>query len=153
MGLTIDDILIPVPRLAQASLFKTIKACRFALLYHWVPEPFGLLPLESVCNGCPVYTNSAGNLRYLAGAGGPRHRRFETEGMAFGDLNEYQKVEQRIFHDAVVDPEAAREACRQGAEYIARTYNREAMRRDLSALLARLDEPPSETELDNTTVP
>jgi hypothetical protein len=49
LHLTIDDILIPVPRMSQAALFKVIKACRFALLYQWFPEPFGLLPLESVC--------------------------------------------------------------------------------------------------------
>ncbi|HEV7784926.1 MAG TPA: hypothetical protein VGQ28_06285, partial [Thermoanaerobaculia bacterium] len=151
LGLTIDDLLIPIPRLAQASLFKVIKACKFALLYHWVPEPFGLLPLESVCLGCPVYTNGAGNLRYLVPEGNGISV-FETEGMAFGDLGEYQKVAQRIFQDAVVDPEPAREACRRGAEYIARTYNREAMRRDLAVRLADLGEPPAETDLDATAM-
>ncbi len=151
LGLTIDDILIPIPRLAQASLFKVIKACKFALLYHWIPEPFGLLPLESVCLGCPVYTNGAGNLRYLVPAGDGISV-FETEGMAFGDLGEYQKVAQRIFHDTVVDPEPAREACRRGAEHVARTYNREAMRRDVAARLAALDAPPAETGLDATVL-
>jgi len=151
LGLTLDDVLIPIPHLAQASLFKVIQGCRFALLYHWMPEPFGLLPLESISLGCPVYTNGAGNLRYLVPEGHGISV-LETEGMAFGDLSEYQKVAQRIFQDAVVAPEPAREACRRGAEYVARTYNREAMRRDLALRLAALDEPQAETGLDAAIV-
>jgi len=147
LGLTIDDILIPIPRLAQLALFRIIKGCKFCLLYQWFPEPFGLLPLESVCQICPVYTNGAGNLRYLLPDG---HGIFvqESEGMAFGDINEYQKVAQKIYHDAVTEPAPPREACFRGAEYIAQTYNRKAMENDLEARLLELDEPPLETDLD-----
>jgi len=147
LGLTIDDLLIPLPLLAQPALFEILRACRFSLQYHWLPEGFGLLPLEAVCHGCPVYTNGAGNLRYLLPAGCGINV-FETEAMVFGDAAAYLAVAQRIFQDTVVDPEPARAACRRGAEHIAATYTREAMRRDLGARLAELDEPPSEHDLD-----
>jgi len=148
LHLSIDDILIPIPRLAQTSLFKVVKACKFSLLYHWVPDSFGLFPLELVCQGCPVYTNGAGNLRYLVPEGHGISV-LDTEGMAFGDLREYQKVAQKIFHDTVIDHAPIREACSRGAEYVSRTYNREAMRRDLEIQLKKLDEPPAETELNS----
>jgi hypothetical protein len=151
LHLTIDDLLIPVPRMSQAALFKVIKACRFALLYQWFPEPFGLLPLESVCLGCPVYTNGCGNLRYLVPEG---HgiQVIDAEGMAFGNIADYQAVVQRIFQDAVFNPEPAREACRRGAEFIAKSYNRAVMRRDLEARLVALAETPAETPLAATTL-
>ncbi len=152
LGMTIDDILIPVPRLAQAALFRLMRGCRFGLFYHWFPEPFGLHPLESVCLGCPIYTNGAGNLRYLLPEG---HgiTVFETEGMAFGNVAEYRAVAERIFRDAVLSPAAAgAEACRRGADYIARTYTREAMRQDVAARLAALTEAPVETALAATRV-
>jgi hypothetical protein len=151
LHLTIDDVLIPFPRLAQSSLFKLLGACKFGLLYQWFPEPFGLLPLESICHGCPVYTNGAGNLRYLLPADCGIYV-FETEGMAFGDTASYGEAAQRIFQNTVVDPKPAFEACRRGSEYIAANYTRQAMRDDLAARLAELDEPPSEHDLDSAKI-
>ncbi|HET7177264.1 MAG TPA: hypothetical protein VFI63_01105 [Solirubrobacterales bacterium] len=151
LGLSIDDILIPTPHLAQSALFKIVDACHFGLQYHWLPEPFGLFPLESVCHGCPVYTNGNGNLRHLLPAGHGIEV-LESEAMAFGDLAAYAAVAQRIFHDTVVDPAPAREACRRGAELIAKTYTREALRRDLAARLAALSEPAEEHDLASARV-
>jgi hypothetical protein len=151
LGLGIDDILIPTPHLAQAALFKIVGACRFGLQYHWLPEPFGLFPLESVCHGCPVYTNGNGNLRHLLPAGHGIEV-LETEEMAFGDPAAYFAVAQRIFQDTAVDPEPARQACRRGAELIAATYTREALRRDLAARLAELEQPAGEHDLGSAKI-
>jgi hypothetical protein len=151
LGLTIDDILIPIPRLPQASLFKLLGACSFGLLYNWVPEPFGLLPLESICHACPVYTNGVGNLRYLLPAGCGIEV-LDTEGMAFGDPAAYLEVARRIFHDATAAREAARAGCRRGTEHIAASYSRQAMRRDVEARLAQLEEPPAEHDLASARI-
>jgi hypothetical protein len=151
LRMTIDDILIPVPRLAQSALFRLMRRCRFGLFYHWFPEPFGLHPLESVCLGCPIYTNGAGNLRFLLPEGHGIEV-LESEGMATGNPAAYRAVAERIFRDAVLSPAAAAEGCRRGAEFVARTYNRDAMRRDVEARLAALAQPPAELGLDDTRV-
>jgi hypothetical protein len=151
LGLTVDDILIPVPRLAQSALFKLVGACRFGLQYHSVPEAFGLFPLESVCLGCPIYTNGAGNLRYLLPPGHGINV-VETEAMAFGDPAAFLAVARQIFQDTAANPEAVREACRRGTEHIAATYTREAMKRDVAARLAELERPPAEHGLDELDV-
>lgn len=151
LGLALDDILIPVPHLAQSALFKIVGTCRFGLQYHWLPEPFGLFPLESICHGCPVYTNGNGNLRHLLPAGHGIDV-LETEDMVFGDVSAYFAVAQRIFQDVVVNPEPVRQACRRGAEHIAATYTRQALSRDLAARLAALDEPAPEHDLDSARI-
>lgn len=147
LGLTIDDILIPIPLLAQSASFAILRACHFGLQYHWLPEAFGLFPLESICHGCPIYTNGAGNLRYLLPADCGINV-VETEDMVFGDPAAYLPVVERIFQDTVVNPAPAREACRRGAEHIAARYTKKALRRDLEARLGELDAPLSEHGLD-----
>lgn len=136
LGITLDDLFIPVPMVVQSALFEIVRSCHFGLLYNWMPESFGFYPLESVFLGCPVYTNGIGNLRHLLPEG---HgiRTLEVEGMAFGDLFSYRQAAQAIYRDVVEEPERTREECRLGADYIRSHYNREAMRRDIAA---RLDE-------------
>ncbi len=87
--LDVDDVIVPVPFLSNEDLYWLMRRCRFSLCYDDYPEPFGVYPLDAVFNGTPVYTNGAGNLRYLLPAGhgirthetadmwiGPADRRF-----------------------------------------------------------------------------
>lgn len=147
LGLEVEDILIPVPRLAQPAMFELLKACRFGLAYNRVPESFGLLPLESVFHGCPVYTNGAGNIRHLLPEGCGINVR-ETEEMTFGDLSAYQDVARAIFRDVVEEPERACAACRRGVDLMRTTYTRESMRRDVEGRLRDLEAPVPADGLD-----
>lgn len=147
LGLEVEDILVPVPRLAQPVMFELLKACRFGLAYNRVPESFGLLPLESVFHGCPVYTNGAGNIRNLLPEGCGINV-CETEQMAFGDPSAYQEVAREIFRDVVEEPERARAACRRGVDFMRTTYTRESMRRDVEGRLSDLAAPVPADGLD-----
>jgi glycosyltransferase involved in cell wall biosynthesis len=138
-GLTLEDLLIPVRPLGQAALFQLFRATRFGLAYNVVPESFGFYVLESVFNGCPVYTNGIGNNRYGVP---PGHGLLvlESADMAWGDPSAYAQVAARIFED-VARPEAMAAACRRGREYIQRTYTRSAFARSLHECLERLEAP------------
>ncbi|SDX21384.1 hypothetical protein [Lysobacter enzymogenes] len=64
-GRSCADYFVRVPHLSQAALFRLMRGCRFGLAYNRFPEPFGFYVLESVHQGCPVYTNGVGNNRHL----------------------------------------------------------------------------------------
>lgn len=141
-GVRLEDLLLPVAHLRQPALFRLFKAARFGLCYNVYPEPFGLYVLESVLNGCPIYTNGAGNNRHALPAG---HgiTVLETPDMAFGDPGAYAEVAARIFQD-VTTPGTHEESCRRGAELVRRTFTREAFSSSFRACLSRLEEdaPP-----------
>ncbi|QRO01978.1 hypothetical protein JRI60_24650 [Archangium violaceum] len=142
MGLTLEDVLVPVGHLSQAALFQLFRAARFGLAYNVFPEPFGFYVLESVFNGCPVYTNGIGNNRHALPPGHGLHVR-EGVGMAFGDVGAYAEVAAHIFED-VRAPQANAAACLRGREHILRTFTREAFSRDVEACLRRLEGPEPE---------
>jgi hypothetical protein len=120
-----------------------MRACRFALAYNRFPEPFGFYPLESVYQGCPVYTNGAGNNRHLLP---PEHgiQVLETPGMApmpgqGPDLRAYRAVAERIAQD-LASPDETRRACARGRDMIAATWSMANFGDDLAQALASLDE-------------
>lgn len=61
----LSALLISVPWLTNPELMALMKKCHFGLLFDWVPESFGFYPLESVCCGVPIFSNGAGNVRFL----------------------------------------------------------------------------------------
>ncbi|MBN8471058.1 hypothetical protein JYJ95_31530 [Corallococcus exiguus] len=134
---TLEDLLLPVPHLSQPSLFRLVREARFGLSYNVTPEPFGMYVLESVLNGCPVYTNGAGNNRYALppGHGILVH---ETEAMAAGAPDAYASLAARIFQD-VLAPAPLREACQRGSALIRRTFTRVAFASSFRACLSRLE--------------
>ena len=50
---------------ANRITLRDILSHQVGLAYNTFPEPFGFYVLESVHNGTPVYTNGAGNNRFL----------------------------------------------------------------------------------------
>ena len=143
-GSRCDDLFIPVPHLDQRALFRAMRACRFGLAYNTFPEPFGFYVLESVHNGTPVYTNGAGNNRFLLP---PGHGIVvqETAEMAGTFENPpapaaYRSVAERI-HADLARPDALREDCHRGAALIDRTWSLAAFGRSLADALDLLDRP------------
>lgn len=144
-GSSCEDLFIPVPHLNQRALFRLMRACRFGLAYNRFPEPFGFYVLESVHNGVPVYTNGAGNNRFLLP---PEHGIVvrETAEMA-GTFDSpphpaaYRGVAEQI-HADLARPEELRGQCRRGAALIDRSWSRAAFGQSLAAALGLLDRPP-----------
>jgi hypothetical protein len=140
-GTCCADYLIPLPHLNQRALFRLMRTCRFGLAYNRFPEPFGFYVLESVHNGCPVYTNGVGNNRFLLPAehGLVVH---ETPAMAAPSTGPalYGAVAETI-HADLARPEAMRAACRRGGALIAQTWSPAAFEQDLRAALERVERP------------
>lgn len=142
LGLTLQDVLIPVEQLSQAALFRLFRAARFGLAYNVFPEPFGFYILESVFHGCPVYTNGIGNNRHALPPGHGIHVQESVE-MSWGDVSGFAEVAARIFAD-LQTPEAQTAACRRGKEHIQRTFTRGAFSRSFQSCLEQLASPPPE---------
>ncbi|WP_158617040.1 glycosyltransferase [Corallococcus exercitus] len=134
---TLEDLLLPVPHLSQPALFRLFREARFGLSYNVTPEPFGMYVLESVLNGCPVYTNGSGNNRHAlpTGHGIVVH---ETGAMAAGTPDAYASLAARIFQDLLA-PAPLKEACQRGAALIRRTFTRAAFSSSFRACLSRLE--------------
>jgi glycosyltransferase involved in cell wall biosynthesis len=143
-GWTPEDFLVPVPALNQRALFQLMRQCAFGLSYNTFPEPFGFYVLESVHNGCPVFTNGCGNMRHLLPEGHGLEV-FETAAMVEGDPDAYAAVAHRI-HAALSDRAALRARCAKGRAYIDAHHNRGAMEAALGAALALPEAPPLDFE-------
>ncbi|HEU4539449.1 MAG TPA: hypothetical protein VFS00_35260, partial [Polyangiaceae bacterium] len=146
----LGDLLLPSPLLSQPALFELFRGARFGLAYNTFPEYFGFYLLESVCHGCPVYTNGAGNNRHSLPPGHGVHV-VDGADLAFGGRGAYAPVARRIF-EGLADPAAVAEACRRGRDHAARAYGREAFAKSLGqslgpALAAPAPEPPAFDDL------
>lgn len=139
-GYRCDDLFIAVPTLNQRALFKLVQRCRFGLSYNVFPEPFGFYVLESVYGGCPVYTNGAGNNRFLLP---PDHGLVVDEPLSTIDnvrgveIHAYQAIAERI-HTDFLSPEQIREQCQRGAQLIEAQWSPQSFERSLSTALERL---------------
>jgi hypothetical protein len=100
--------------------------------------------LESVHNGCPVFTNGCGNMRHVLPEGHGLEV-FETAAMVQGSPDAYKAVAHRI-HAALSDPAALRARCAKGRAYIDAHYHRRAMEAALAAALALPEAPPLDFE-------
>ncbi|HJW45817.1 MAG TPA: hypothetical protein VJ484_04945, partial [Lysobacter sp.] len=155
-GQTCNDFFLEVPLLNQRALFRLMRASRFGLAYNEFPEPFGFYVLESIHNGCPVYTNGAGNNRFLLPPSHGIHVQ-ETFAMAPGHGGErdpaaYRPIAERILAD-LDGPELRAEECRRGAALIREQWSLAAFERALSSALAGLDRPlPPEPEFEDLQV-
>lgn len=138
-GWTPEDLFVPVPALNQRALFQLMRQCAFGLAYNNVPESFGFYVLESVHNGCPVFTNGCGNMRHLLPAGHGLEV-FETAAMVEGGPDAYEAVAHRI-HAALSDRAALQARCAKGRAYIDAHYHRGAMEAALGAALALPEAP------------
>ncbi|NBD11330.1 MULTISPECIES: glycosyltransferase [Corallococcus] len=142
MGFTLADLLIPVRFLNQAALFRLFELTKFGLSFNVYPEPFGFYPMESVYQGCPVYTNGIGNNRFGLP---PGHgvRVFDNVDMAFGDPFSFQEVANAILED-VRSRDRVTQECARGREFITRHFDRDSFTRTWRECLARLDAPKPE---------
>lgn len=141
-GRSCADYFVRVPHLSQAALFRLMRGCRFGLAYNRFPEPFGFYVLESVHQGCPVYTNGVGNNRHLLPPDHGIHV-FETFDMiedARGqrDPAAWRGVAERILRD-LGQGDTVRAHCERGARAIESTWNLENFENDLAQALRDLD--------------
>jgi len=140
-GYRCDDFFVLVPHLRQNALFEVMRACRFGLAYNRFPEPFGFYVLESVFNGCPVYTNGSGNNRHLLP---PDHGIVVDESFEMAsdvvDAGAYRGIAERI-HSDLAQPAATQAMCARGAAVIRDTWSKDAFARSLEAALARAARP------------
>ncbi|WP_420128221.1 hypothetical protein [Longimicrobium sp.] len=133
-GWTPEDLFVPVPALNQRALFQLMRQCAFGLAYNTVPESFGFYVLESVYNGCPVFTNGCGNMRHLLPEGHGLDV-FEPAAIVERGPQACEVVAHRI-HAALMDRAALRARCAMGRAYIDAHYHRRAMEAALGAALA-----------------
>lgn len=134
-GYRCDDFFVLVPHLRQAALFELMRACRFGLAYNRFPEPFGFHILESVFNGCPVYTNGIGNNRHVLP---PDHGIVVDENFEMAcevvDAGAYRGVAERI-HADLAQPAATQAMCARGAAVIREKWSNDAFARSLGDAL------------------
>ncbi|GAB3352270.1 hypothetical protein [Lysobacter tyrosinilyticus] len=151
-GRSCDDYFVRVPNLNQRALFRLMRSSRFALAYNRFPEPFGFYVLESVHNGCPVYTNGVGNNRFLLP---PDHGITvletpamvpETDGRR--EAAAYRIVAERILADLDRSDDVGAQ-CRRGRALIDERWSLAAFERSLLAALDRLECPlPPEPDFE-----
>ena len=60
----VRDSFIYTDRLPQSDLHRLFSMSSLGLCYNEVPESFGMYVLESILNGCPIFSNGSGNMRY-----------------------------------------------------------------------------------------
>jgi len=149
-GRSCADYFVRVPHLSQAALFRLMRGCRFGLAYNRFPEPFGFYVLESVHQGCPVYTNGVGNNRHLLP---PEHgiNVYETFDMvedARGqrDPVAWRGVAERILCD-LEQGDVVRTQCGRGALMIESTWSLGKFESDFNQGLRDL-EGAAEPEID-----
>lgn len=137
-GRSCADYFVRVPHLSQAALFRLMRGCRFGLAYNRFPEPFGFYVLESVHQGCPVYTNGVGNNRHLLPAehGINVYETFDMVEDARGqrDPVAWRGVAERILRD-LGEGDVARAQCECGARVIESTWNLGNFESDLTQVL------------------
>lgn len=141
-GRSCADYFVRVPHLSQAALFRLMRGCRFGLAYNRFPEPFGFYVLESVHQGCPVYTNGVGNNRHLLPPdhGIDVYETFDMVEDARGqrDPAAWRGVAERILRD-LGQGDAVRAQCERGARAIENTWNLGNFESDLTRSLRHLD--------------
>ncbi|BAV98508.1 hypothetical protein [Lysobacter enzymogenes] len=141
-GRSCADYFVRVPHLSQAALFRLMRGCRFGLAYNRFPEPFGFYVLESVHQGCPVYTNGVGNNRHLLPAehGINVYENFDMVEDAGGqrDPVAWRGVAERILRD-LGQGDVVRVQCERGASVIKSTWNLDNFENDLTEVLRDLD--------------
>ncbi len=152
-GMRCNDLFILLPHLKQRELHAVMRASRFCLAYNHFPEPFGFYVLESVFHGSPVYTNGAGNNRYLLPEG---HGIVvdETPDMAAETVAAAadRPIAERI-HADLARPDEMHRQCGLGAERIASQWSPDAFVHSLDTALSQAlrDSVPS-TPFDELVV-
>jgi hypothetical protein len=137
-----ERLVVPLPRLSNRALIELMGHCAFSLCFDERVESFGLYALESVFAGVPVYTNGAGNLRFLlpSRCGIQVH---DDERLQFGDgrtrARALSVIATAIVHDIVSG--SGSKACSDGRRFIREHYNYEAFRNSLEQVLAGLNSP------------
>jgi len=125
-GLDCAAMFLPVPLLRQRALFELFRIAGFGLAYNTFPEPFGFYALESVHAGCPLYTNGAGNNRFLLP---PAHgiNVVDTPAMASNAAGQPDPAAFAVVAEAIVaaldDPARTAAECRRGRALIDATWS------------------------------
>jgi hypothetical protein len=142
LQMTWRDFYFPIPDwLQQSDFFRLMRRSRFFLSFNQIPESFGMMPLECVMQGCPVYTNGSGNLRFLLPHSGNGMRVEDTEGLLDGDFDEHLRVAALIYGNAIqLDRDGTspiREDLARGQGFIRENYSPEVFFESFSAMLGR----------------
>lgn len=154
-GYRCADFFTPVPALNQRALFRVMRACHFGLAYNTFPEPFGFYLLESVHNGCPVYTNGVGNNRFLLPPehGIDVHEYPAMAGSIDGapEVPVFMDIARHIYAN-LGQPDLIKDRCRRGKEIIERTWSHAEFEASLASALDRLESPVAEPSFDELVI-
>jgi hypothetical protein len=142
LQMTWRDLYFPIQNWVQQSdFFRLMRQSRFFLAFNQIPESFGMMPLECVLQGCPVYTNGSGNLRFLLPHSGNGMRVEDTEGLLDGDFDEHLRVAALVYGNAIqLDRDGTspiREDLARGQGFIPENYSPEVFFESFSAMLGR----------------
>ncbi len=134
----IEETLFPIDHLSNVAMREMMSQCHFSLCYDSMIEAFGFYPLESIFEGCPVYSNGAGNLRHLLPA---NHGLKVADHLSayFGSKKEkslaYTQIATSIFK-SIASGEGKRH-CIAGQKYIEKKYGFKTFATKLGNILAK----------------
>jgi hypothetical protein len=141
LNLSLSDLYLPTPNwVKQSEFFCLMRRARFFLAFNRIPESFGLMPLECVMQGCPVYTNGSGNLRFLLPKSHGIHIE-DSQGLNYGNSQQQLRLAQLVYRNVVQlersGPSTIRDELSRGQEFIREHYSREKFFRSFASVLDR----------------
>ena len=131
----VKDSFIYTDRLPQSDLHHLFSLSSLGLCYNEVPESFGMYVLESILNGCPVFSNGSGNMRYSLPVS---HGHYINENSAIYQRN---SSELKILASEIVTKLTSLNLYAeilQGQDFIKSSYNIRAFKRELRDILMAL---------------
>jgi hypothetical protein len=139
------DHLVPVRYIKNSEMLKVVRMSSFCLCYNEVPESFGIYATENVYNGCPVFTNGIGNLRYLLPES---HGIYLIESpIHFSQCSTSFAATASFILEVISKKSLVKDDCDRGRNYIEKNYSYAAFRSDFREKL--LGSQTAKTELKN----
>lgn len=144
----LEPFLFPMFHLSHKHLTHLFKHSHLGLCFDTVLEAFGYYPVESVYQGCPVFTNGQANLRHLL----PKNHgiyTIEPPDIYFGDNKAFargiQKIAQFIY-TKLQNKASVRAQCEKGKQYIKQHYSKKTMFRSFNTSLSQFKVPALKSE-------
>jgi hypothetical protein len=139
----IEKTLFAVDHLSNVAMREIMSQCHFSLCYDTTIEAFGFYPLESIFEGCPVYSNGVGNLRHLLPA---NHGLKIADHLSayFGSKKEQQLAFTHIANSifkSIISGEGKRD-CIAGKRYIEKNYGFKRFTTNLGRILTAANDVP-----------
>lgn len=149
----VKNSFIYTDRLMQSNLHRLFTLSSFGLCYNEVPESFGMYVLESILNGCPIFSNGSGNMRYSLPV---RHGHYinENHGIYIQNVTDLRKLASEI--TTKLGSSGLELEISQGQEFIQENYNLRTFKKEfkniIKTLSCRLKPCQESISVNNTSI-